>query len=164
MDVKEQLYKAICDDNTDSIKLLLNNNPNIINEHIHKIVPVRPLELAIFKENHSLANLLISYGGDVNSIYNTEFGIEERIIHIACRTMNYDCIKLLIDNGANIEAKNNYGLTPLNSMGLKPKNENVKKIIDYLLSKGANPFGDYQDEFYIIPRYKELKNKHCTFQ
>ena len=55
-------------------------------------------------------------------------------LHIACTSKNVEKVKVLCDNGANLEAKNKDGDTPL----LVACREDDCQIVTYLLQQGAN--------------------------
>ena len=51
---------------------------------------------------------------------------------------NFDLVKLLVDKGANINCYNYWNCKPANSaLDLAIENNKDKKIIDFLLPKGA---------------------------
>jgi hypothetical protein len=54
-------------------------------------------------------------------------------LHIACREGNFEIVKTLIDNGANVNIADNEGWTPLMRASLAGK----KEIIEILLKNGA---------------------------
>ena len=76
-----------------------------INELIQLHFKSQPIELNKIKE-------LLVGGGDVNSV-NKSNGLEWTILHYAVIDKNISLVKFLIERGANVNAKNSDGLTPL---------------------------------------------------
>ena len=70
-----------------------------------------PLHTAAIHGNHSVAELLIRYGSDVNAGDCNG----STPLHVASCQGMVSLISLLVDNGANISAKNFNGFTPLHS-------------------------------------------------
>lgn len=68
---------------------------------------------------------------DINSI--TKAGLTP--LHMAIKTRNFEVIDFLLENGANIEAKDEKGFTPLYYAVVM----NHIEITTHLLKKGANP-------------------------
>ncbi|KAL4231498.1 Transient receptor putative cation channel subfamily A member 1 [Mactra antiquata] len=69
-----------------------------------------PLIYAIETKNLFLTSILLEHGEDVNQCYG-ESGNSP--IHFAVESFNNDIIKLLIQNGANLNKRNGRGHTPL---------------------------------------------------
>ncbi|MBO4707746.1 MAG: ankyrin repeat domain-containing protein [Elusimicrobiaceae bacterium] len=105
-----------------------------------------PLAIAIFKKDLKQIETLIKDGADVNELVNNK----TTALCIATHYVrNDDIVKLLIDNGANINAKCIKGNSPLhylvwsksNFLFWSKNNLNTKSsldIIKYIVEKGAN--------------------------
>ena len=72
-------------------------------------------------------------------------GLTFKPIHVAVNTGNLDIVKLLLDNGASINMKDNSGYTPLHhAANRKKKHDSMEinaKLIDIanlLIDRGAN--------------------------
>jgi len=104
---------------------------------------------------------------DLNSYLNLKIdingtGTNWTILHSAIENNNLDCVKLIIERGANVELKLNCSMTPLehaidiaidyNNTGGKVGEESVA-IIAIILDAGANPNTGLE----IAKRYKNEK-------
>ena len=67
------------------------------------------LTAAVYEDIPSLANILIQEGADVNAKYEGSVPL----IHLAIREQSYEMFDLLIENGVNIRAEDDYGNQPL---------------------------------------------------
>lgn len=85
------------------------------------------------KGSTEVAELFLSKGADINEAPTTGDMIGWTPLFLAVSDENENLVKFLIDNGANVNAKNNNGDTVL-SMAVKNGNE---KIIGQLKSHGA---------------------------
>lgn len=84
------------------------------------------------KSKEKIIALLLSKNIDLNT-YNKSTG--DTLLHIASYYGESKLINLCINNKANINAQNNFGITPLMNAALSGKAD----IIDMLLFAGANP-------------------------
>lgn len=82
----------------------------------------------------------VEEGGDINKKDKNDVSI----LHVACEHGNFDAVKYIVDNGADINAIDDYLMTPIcraasGDFGAKLglfSNEHAK-IIDYLIGKGS---------------------------
>jgi Ankyrin repeats (3 copies) len=81
--------------------------------------------------NAEMLRLFIKHGADIN-VSDPRHGSTP--LHRASGWGRFNIVKILIENGANINARNNEGQTPLYRAERYGKNEDVE---DYLKSKGA---------------------------
>ena len=83
--------------------------------------------------------LLLEHGGDPNAEQKgvRPKGNSTRFTPLlkACRTHNFDYVKLLVEAGANVKYNNEYGMTPLGEAALIGRNPD---IVIYLIEKGAD--------------------------
>jgi len=91
-----------------------------------------PLGLACYFGQHEIARYLVLKGADVNQPSNNGFNVFP--IHSAAAGNYTDIAKLLIDNGANINVRQQAGSTPLHSAA---QNGNLDLLI-LLLENGAD--------------------------
>jgi serine/threonine-protein phosphatase 6 regulatory ankyrin repeat subunit B len=86
-----------------------------------------PLKKAAYQGLAQTCRLFIDNGADVN-----HFGEDKgTILHQACwHNNNEEVIRLLVEHGANINAKDNRGNTPAMGCGIQGRNENIKTLID----------------------------------
>ena len=83
------------------------------------------------------------YGGIEITDVNQEGLGEDRLLHFAASYESYEDVSLLLDHGAQVNAKGDIGLTPLHCAASKGKLE----IVELLLKNGAdrtiqNEFGE----------------------
>ncbi len=110
-------------------KLLLEGlNPNYENE---KNVSTTPLVEAIAEGQPKTIALLLDHGADVN------FGTKDNIVPLCVATWynDSDTVKLLIQRGANLEARDHEGYTPLLEAASHAQGLEVIKL---LIAAGAN--------------------------
>lgn len=82
-------------------------------------------------------------------------------LHYAVRAHNFDAVKLLLENGADLTIENQDGLNPLWQAFVKvPKEEDVP-IIKLLIEHGADP---YKKNKHGVPVYNALKRSAKTRQ
>ncbi|XP_043505230.1 serine/threonine-protein phosphatase 6 regulatory ankyrin repeat subunit B-like [Polistes fuscatus] len=98
-----------------------------------------PLQNALYNNNFKVAKLLIEKGADVNRIYmNTHYARQRlggTLLHWASRNYNSDqATKFLIKNGANINATENDGRTPL---CLLVKHCGTPEMVKFFVENGA---------------------------
>lgn len=110
-------------------RLLLNKckKPELI---ANKILDY-PLKRAANQGLLETCRLFIQYGADVNH-HGDDGGT---VLHQACwQYKNENILKLLVENGANVDAKDNNGNTPLMGCARTNRYENIKTLVDL----GAN--------------------------
>ncbi|WP_020531549.1 ankyrin repeat domain-containing protein [Flexithrix dorotheae] len=87
-----------------------------------------PLGLAAFFGFFDLVKLLLAKGADPNLASNNQFKVAP--IHSACAISSYEIAKLLIENGANVNARQMQGVTPLHSAAHNGEAEIVKLLLE----------------------------------
>ncbi|WP_287253983.1 ankyrin repeat domain-containing protein [Mesorhizobium sp.] len=83
---------------------------------------------ALAKRRIDLINLLLGRGANPNSQRN-----RENALHIAARSGCLDCVKALVEAGADVNAKTKDGKTPLHLAKFKGQRE----VADYLIADGV---------------------------
>lgn len=101
-----------------------------------------------------IVSLLVAKGANVRARYEqgTAFG-NQTPLHLAARYAHAKACEVLLDNGAEIEAKDNEGLTPLHTV-CKEANffgPEATEVTETLLKRGANPAA--QDKNGKTPSY-----------
>ena len=117
------LHKAVINQKTDMIKLLLEKGADIkAKDNTHRT----PLHRAIIKENTQIIELLLNDDkADINAPGNNG----ETPLHIAVAKANTKIIKLLLEKGASTTIKNEEKETVLDVVK-KGKKKEVKQIIE----------------------------------
>jgi cytochrome c len=83
---------------------------------------------AVAKRRIDLINLLLDGGANPNSQRGGETAL-----HIAARSGCLDCVKALVEAGADVNAKTKHGQTPIHLAKFKRQRE----VADYLMSHGV---------------------------
>ncbi len=132
-DPEKRLWAAVKSENMKVIKEVLSKQPELSNDHIHTAAETC---------NIDVINLLIESGADVNK--HTDFGGYTPLHTLASskKTESSNAIIALIEAGAEIEAKDHDGDTPLHgaisSMMFKGHRDYAVNIARTLLEKGAS--------------------------
>jgi hypothetical protein len=92
------------------------------------------LEGAVFEDDYEKAEKLLKEGANPNEPYMGYDSNDEPIIH-AVANNNIEMVKLLLDYGADIEATNSSGNTPLI---IAASNSDNTDMIEFLLENGAD--------------------------
>lgn len=108
----------------------LEEKPALLNSHSTDGFTI--LGLAAFFGHLELAKELLAKDADPNIASNNPF--KATPLHSACATSNLDMAMLLINNGADVNAKQMQGVTPLHSAAHNGQADLVRLLID----KGAD--------------------------
>lgn len=135
-----EIHDAVRKGDLARVKAILEKNPGVINEQDTALFEMTPLETAVSKGNAAMVRLLLKLGANVNYLDNRkrtplfyagnvetikillEAGADinarddndETPLHCAVHNEKIAIVKYLIDNGADIEARENFmQLTPL---------------------------------------------------
>jgi ankyrin repeat protein len=96
---------------------------------------------AVGNNDADVVDFLVVNGADVNKLYGiplNKSGSPDRTLLFHCRRASI--AKTLIERGANVNAKESYGLTPLHFMCLWGKHvaDSLEEVLDMLLFYGAD--------------------------
>ena len=123
------LFEASAAGKFDVVAHLLYNNPDAVNEYADD--GFTPLGLACYFGQFEVARYLVLKGADVNLPSNNGFNVFP--VHSAAAGNYNDIVRMLIDNGANVNVRQQAGATPLHSAA---QNGNLDLLI-LLLERGA---------------------------
>lgn len=123
------LFEASAAGKFDVVAHLLYNHPEAVNDYAED--GFTPLGLACYFGQFEVARYLVLKGADVNQPSNNGFHVFP--IHSAAAGDYTDIARMLIDNGAKVNVKQQAGATPLHSAA---QNGNLELLI-MLLEHGA---------------------------
>lgn len=133
-----QLLVAIEEGHLDTVKSILSTHPEIINgadENSHYSLLAKAI--TTIERNDDVIDYLLKHGADAKFTTSEGYNLLHLNIDVNGALENgseYKVAKLLVAHGADIEAKNHYGWTPLMRAGL----EGSDKDFEALLRLGAN--------------------------
>ena len=123
------LHLAVKESDLQTVRMLLSQGADM---HIPDDQGFFPIHIAVENRNVDMIKLLMEYG---ESLSSDSDGIQP--IHVAIQSKNEgysEFIKFLLNNGADINAKNHSGETPLH---MAVKTGSMERI-DFLLDNGAD--------------------------
>jgi len=127
-------YEAVALGDENLVQDMITDHPDL--PHSQSWDGFTGLHLAVFFGHESIARLLIRRGADVNAISaNRTVARNARPIHSAVSANRPGMVRLLLDNGAKVNARQDGGFTPLH--GAAAGDSAV--LIELLLSSGADP-------------------------
>lgn len=92
------------------------------------------LSLGSQKGSADMVELLLDHGADIYAVSSIEGCQQSTALHVASRGENFGVIKALVAKGANLEARDEYGLTALH-IAVEAGHE---LIAEFLVSEGAD--------------------------
>jgi hypothetical protein len=134
-----QLFKEIKNSNYSLVQKIITEFPQTINSYCaygdSKILcgEVTPLHLTVYKENLQLTLLLLVHNADCNAL-TKGYRFHDTPLHFAA---NPDIAKALLDNGASVGAKNEFGYSPL-YVALFERGYPCMDVAEILINHGAN--------------------------
>jgi uncharacterized protein len=123
------LFEASAAGKFDVVAHLLYQHPDAVNDYAED--GFTPLGLACYFGQFEVARYLVLKGADVNLSSNNGFNVFP--IHSAAAGNYTDIVRMLVENGANVNVKQQAGATPLHSAA---QNGNLDLLI-LLLENGA---------------------------
>lgn len=124
------LFEAAAVGQFDVVAHLVYTHPELINEYSSD--GFTPLGLACYFGQAEIARFLVLKGADVNMPSKNGFNVYP--IHSAVAANENDIVRTLIDGGAQVNVRQNSGVTPLHSAA---QNGNLEVLI-LLLEHGAD--------------------------
>lgn len=125
------VFTAAALGNADRLAMLLNANP----DHVNAYAPDgwTPLALAAYFGQAAAARLLLAAGADVHAVGRN--ATANQPLHAAVAGKRHELVQLLLDAGAEVNAQDGDGWTPLNLAA----HEGAAETVALLLARGADP-------------------------
>ena len=120
-------FEAAASGNFERITELLDDNRDLINTFSED--GFTPLGLACFFGHQNIVKYLLEKGADVNIRSNNNFRVMP--LHSAVASKNIDIAKLLLEYGANANAKQQQDITPLHQAADNGDFEMIKLLLKY---------------------------------
>lgn len=124
------IYESVIANDFIATKKFLAADKQLLNKHSRD--GFTPLGFAAFFSRAQIAEYLINEGADVNIASNNDFKVAP--IHSAVAAKSLQITQLLLDKGANPNARQQSGVTPLHSAA----HNNSIEIVKILLKAGAD--------------------------
>lgn len=123
-----EIHEAVHDNNLETVKALLNEDPTILNDR--DADGMTPLNLAAFNGNYDIVKELLGRNADIHigDIDNS------KPIHLAAISGNVRIAEALLASGAGVNEQDNHGATPLSFAAGRRHIDMVR----YLLERGAD--------------------------
>lgn len=157
------IFEAAALGETDIVNAHLNENEGLLSDFSADGFTV--LGLAAFFGHLDLALDLLEKGADPNVSSRNEFKVSP--LHSACATSNLKMAELLIQKGADVNAKQMHGVTPIHSAAHNGQTALVQLLIDNnaeinaIMDNGQTPLsmaenGEFLETVELIRKYDSI--------
>ena len=130
-DADLDVFEAAALGRTERVRELLDGDPELARAHAAD--GFHPLGLATFFGRPEAAALLVERGADVNAPSRNSFAVTA--LHSACASRQTDTVRLLLERGADPNARQPSGFTPLHAAAEHGDEELARLLLD----RGADP-------------------------
>lgn len=126
MDRMEELTQAAMSGNNEEIKVLIGENPALINEF--NLDGWTPLHLASYFGKEETVKLLLSLGANMKA--RAKNSNENMLLHAAVANKQTKVVEILLQGGADSNAKQSGGWTSLHEAALLGAEDIVKLLVE----------------------------------
>jgi uncharacterized protein len=134
------VFEAAALGDVDRLRTLLDEDRSLVNAWSGD--GFTPLHFTVFFGHPEAARLLIERGADLEArSTNREFALDASPLHSAVAARERDAIEVLLDAGADVNAVQHEGYTPL----LEAAQSGESEIVELLLERGADPDARLKD-------------------
>jgi uncharacterized protein len=124
--VEADIFEAAALGKTDRVRALTNKDPSLANAFAPD--GFFPVGLAAFFSHRDTVEFLLGAGANVNQAARNKMNVAA--IHAASAAGRPDIVRLLIEHGADVNARQQDGFTPLHEAALTGQIELVKLLLD----------------------------------
>ncbi|KAG9468022.1 hypothetical protein GDO78_013873 [Eleutherodactylus coqui] len=153
------LHLAVLHDNLESVKVLIERSPELVNmpmtSDLYK--GQTALHIAVMRQNLAIAQELINNKADVYSARAvgtffqpkpTSFYYGEHVLSFAACVGNAELVRLLLLHGADAQAKDSHGNTILHILTLQPNKMTACQMYDLIVNYHMEKYGLGLEELY----------------
>ncbi|XP_077311265.1 transient receptor potential cation channel subfamily V member 6-like [Lithobates pipiens] len=151
------LHLAVLHNNLESVKILLEHTPELVNQPMTSDLykGQTALHIAVMRQNLTIVQELIRNGANVSTpravgtyfqLKPNSFYYGEHILSFAACVGNAELVRLLLQHGADAEAKDFHGNTILNILALQPNKMSACQMYDLILGHHREKFGPGLEE------------------
>lgn len=151
------LHLAVEEDYTECVRLLLNAGANIDARNADNQTP---LHIACLSQSIETVDLLVSRKADVHAIYKD--GRTTLHAAIVKDSKDWECARILLKNGVNVNKPDNYGYTPLHMAALNEFGSCAYMLIEYGADITARTAGGIAALAFIVRRTPEVIPKYLA--
>ncbi|KAM9326868.1 uncharacterized protein PAF06_003108 [Gastrophryne carolinensis] len=153
------LHLAVLHDNLESVKILLEHAPQLVNLPMESDLyrGQTALHIAVMRQNVTIAQELIRHGAQVSvpravgtyfHLKPNSFYYGEHILSFAACVGNAELVRLLLQHRANAEAKDSHGNTILHILALQPNKMAACQMYDLILGHHKDIYGPGLEDVY----------------
>jgi len=119
---------------------------------------------AIKDARPEVINILVSKGGiNVNSVHPEESrGQGLTPLHVAARYNQFECIKTLIELGADVNSKDNFGFRPLHDAAMNSASQSMSILLKHGAETTGVAFPPFHGLEFITPMYYAVKSNSLS--
>lgn len=121
------IFEAAALGDVEKVNQFLDENPDLVNSH--SADGFTALGLAAFFGHLLIADELIGLDSNPNIASNNSFKVTP--LHSACASSNLEMASLLINHGADVNAKQMHGVTPIHSAAHNGQSNLIKLLVDH---------------------------------
>jgi len=134
------VFEAAAIGDVDRLRSVLDEDPSLANAWSDD--GFTPLHFAAFFGHPKSARLLIDRGAELEArSTNREFALDSSPLHSAVAARQRETIEVLLDAGADVNAVQHQGYTPL----LEAAQSGESELVELLLERGADPDARLED-------------------
>ncbi|XP_040217659.1 transient receptor potential cation channel subfamily V member 6-like [Rana temporaria] len=151
------LHLAVLHDNLKSVNILLEHTPELVNQCMTSDLykGQTALHIAVMRQNLAIVQELIRNGASVSipravgtyfQFKPNSFYYGEHILSFAACVGNAELVRLLLQHGADAEAKDSHGNTILHILALQPNKMSACQMYNLILGHHKEKFGPGLEE------------------